>query len=278
MVSGRRKRIMVACVTFETVKITDPIWYYDINKVHLIHFVKEPESESGKIYCEFYDRVVAMIHELDSGIEIVEHHEDVNDNLAMMRTVMSIMEREYRENPNADIFVNTSAGTSQYSSAATLASMMYPPSIPFVVRTKRYTTSGHVRELFYKDGVPVGETSESMPPEALIKYNIPLPDYSSVLGLRILDYRNRNEMPTSGPVMIDLLKKNGLWHMGCISVSEGKSPLGRKEAVYYHRDFVTKWVNSGWAEPDNYSRKYLVTEEGKKILRIFYTDVSLIFE
>ena len=48
--SGRKKRIMVACVTFETSKVVEPALYYEINKAHIIHYVKDPDSESGKIY------------------------------------------------------------------------------------------------------------------------------------------------------------------------------------------------------------------------------------
>ena len=59
--SGRKKRIMVACVTFETSKVVEPALYYEVNKVHIIHYVKDPASESGKVYDSFCNRVKELL-------------------------------------------------------------------------------------------------------------------------------------------------------------------------------------------------------------------------
>ena len=58
--SGRKKRVMIACVTFETVKVTDPVRYYECSKVHIIHYTKET-SDKKTMFSEFYDRVCEMI-------------------------------------------------------------------------------------------------------------------------------------------------------------------------------------------------------------------------
>ena len=91
--SGRKKRIMVACVTFETSKVVEPALYYEVNKVHIIHYVKDPTSESGKVYDSFCKRVVELL-EKDSPlpIEIVDHNERVSDFSTMLRTVLSIIQ------------------------------------------------------------------------------------------------------------------------------------------------------------------------------------------
>ncbi len=83
--SGRKKRIMVACVTFETAKVVEPALYYEINKTHIIHYVKDPTSDSGRIYNSFYQRVCSML-ENARDMEIVVHNERVSDFSVMLRT------------------------------------------------------------------------------------------------------------------------------------------------------------------------------------------------
>ena len=111
MSSGRKRRIMIACVTFETAKITEPIEFYEANRIHLIRYSKDPDDKEI-IYNLFYERVVELVGQMGRDIEIVEHNEVVFDFRTMLRTVLEIIQSENRKEEGCEIYVNVSAGTS----------------------------------------------------------------------------------------------------------------------------------------------------------------------
>ena len=273
MNSGRRDRVMISCVTFETVKITDAIEYYKTTRNHLIHYVKDPTTENGKIYSEFYDRVVQIINENSiESTEIVEHNENVNSFPMMLRTVLKILESEYETANNTDIFINISAGTAEYTSAATLAAMMYPTSIPFSISSKKFTTESIVRDIYYENSVPVGLTSETYAPKAIPKINIPVPDEKLVCGLRVLEELNIEGGSTKGPKVILELKNRGIWFRD-ENTELNKTARAKNDSVYYYRDFVMKWLEKDWIYQDKYTKKYLLTDEGKRIIDTFFVEL-----
>jgi len=59
--TGYRERVMIACVTFETAMVVEPIHSYRVNKAHLIHWDAARATEKDRIYREFYDEVVRRI-------------------------------------------------------------------------------------------------------------------------------------------------------------------------------------------------------------------------
>ena len=133
MPSGRKPRIMIACVTFETVKVAEPVDFYEANKVYLIHY----QSENHPVYGEFYERTEKLIKErCGSRVEIVEVVEKVWKFADMLRTVVGIIEKETSDKSReCQIFVNISAGSPEYTAAAAIGSMMYDddivtPSVP----------------------------------------------------------------------------------------------------------------------------------------------------
>ena len=143
MGSGKKNRIMIACVTFETTKITEPVKFYESNRVHIIHYVKDPHDPKSRVYVDFYEQVCKLI-EVDGSrtVEIVEHNEKVNDFTIMLRTVLNIIREEKDCSEDCDIYVNISSGSSEYAAASAIASMMNPGTIPFSVSTKEYTVQG----------------------------------------------------------------------------------------------------------------------------------------
>jgi len=273
MASGRRERIVISCVTFETVKISDPIKFYEATKVHLIHYVKDASSEDGKIYTEFYRRVCELIKEnATAPVEIIGHTENVNDFTAMLRTVLRIIEEENCSDEPPDIFVNISAGTSEYAAAAAIASMMMPGTIPFSVSTIEYQVKD-VKETFYNDDKPVGLTKSVRSPKVLPKYSMPIPDKNVVLGLSILDHMNKKKLPTKGPDVIRALREKGLWRRECGEIvldNHGKMKITRSDSVYYFRDFIDKWLSNGWVYRDDFKKRYFITDEGRTVLDTFY--------
>lgn len=279
MESGRRERIMISCVTFETVKITDPIKFYDPTKVHLIHYVRDPSSEKGKIYTEFYDRVCEIIKENAAApIEIIEHIEKVNDFTAMLRAVLQIIEKERSNEEPSDIFVNISAGTSEFAAAAAIASMMMPGTIPFSVRTIEYKVK-NVKDTFYENGKPIGQSRSVKDPKCLPKYTMPIPDRNLVLGLRILDDMNTKKRLPKGPDMIKILKEKDLWRRETEEDTsknehDAKAKVTRSDSVYYFRDYISKWLSEDWVYKDEFKKRYFLTDKGKIVLGTFYCELK----
>jgi GTPase Era involved in 16S rRNA processing len=83
MSSGRRERVVLSCVTFETYKIVDPIVHYAATKVHLIHYTDKSDARN-LIYNEFYEQVCRMIKKNLPKAEIVEHESMVFDFTTML--------------------------------------------------------------------------------------------------------------------------------------------------------------------------------------------------
>lgn len=259
MGDGKRDRVVVACVTFDTYKVSDPAIHYEATRVHLIHYIRD-EGEPDNVYARFYDRVVELIRQGRGDIPVIEHRARVTDFSEMLRETYNILRDEYDSNPNADVFVNISAGTSEYAAAAIMSTMMFPSSIPFSVPTERY----HVPTKYYFDGdVPVGLAESVLPPRTVPRYDIEEPDRCLVLGLALLDMLTTTDGAPKGPEVIAALKANHVWF-------RGYDMGGRSDAVYYHRDFVKRWEQLGWVTKDVHAKRYYVTRRGKMIVDTFY--------
>lgn len=273
--SGRKKRIMVACVTFETSKVVEPALYYEINKAHIIHYVKDPDSESGKIYDSFRRRVCERLEsESPREVEIVEHNERVSDFSVMLRTVLSIIQMENSGEEGCEIYVNISSGSPEYAAAATVASMMVSGTIPFSVNTKEYTVStDRIRDVYFVDDQPVGMTKTTYPPRTMPIYAINIPEEHLVRGLRILGHRNEAKLSVTSGRMVEALKEAGLWYRDTESDNPDRKANQRQtEAVYYQRDFISKWLKNGWIVKDDLRNRYVLTESGTTVIGTFYTD------
>ena len=273
--SGRKKRIMVACVTFETSKVVEPALYYEINKAHIIHYVKDPDSESGKIYDSFRRRVCERLEsESPREVEIVEHNERVSDFSVMLRTVLSIIQMENSGEEGCEIYVNISSGSPEYAAAATVASMMVPGTIPFSVNTKEYTVStDRIRDVYFVDDQPVGMTKTTYPPRTMPIYAINIPEEHLVRGLRILGHRNEAKLSVTSGRMVEALKEAGLWYRDTESDDPDRKANQRQtEAVYYQRDFISKWLKNGWIVKDDLRNRYILTESGTTVIGTFYID------
>lgn len=270
--AGRRNRIVISCVTFETVKITEPILYYQATRVHLIHYIKEPNSEKGIIYTEFFDRVCELL--VKDCPDIIEHTANVSDFSAMLKTVFSIIQYESSQQESSDIFINISAGSSEYVAAATIASMMLPGTIPFSVPTDKYTVDENVRDAFYINGKPVGLTKTIWDPKPIPKYTISVPEKHLVEGLKILfEMEKRNHYP-KGSEVIASLKNRGIWYRGETTIDQvaDESRIKRTDSVYYQRDFLSQWIDKGWVKKDKLKKRYVLTEGGRAVVGTFYVE------
>ena len=269
---------MIACVTFETTKVTDPILFYEINRAHIIHYVRDPTSQSNNVYQEFYDRVTEIIEEQSPRkVDIVEHIEKVTDFSLMLKVVLDIIQAEHSavatSGEQCEIYVNISSGGPEYAAAAAIASMMVPGTIPFSVGTKEYTVDADgIRKNYFIGGKPVGLTKTTYDPRQLPSYSIQIPEERLVRGLRLLDERNRDRLSVTSGKMIAALKDAGIWYRNTENSDPNRKSTQRQtEAVYYQRDFIWKWLEKGWVQKDDLNSKYILTDEGRNIIATFYS-------
>lgn len=275
MPSGRKKRIMIACVTFETSKVVNPAIYYEINRMHIIHHVKNPASEEGKIYQAFYDRVVELLGERSPlDVEVVEHSDcSISSFSNMLSTVLSIIRGEMSREEGCEIYVNISSGSSEYTAASVIAAMMVPSAIPFSVGSRDFTVgTERIPDLYYIDGKPVGLTKATYDPRTLPRYVIEMPEEPLVRGLRILDERNNRGLSVTSGRMVEALKRENIWYRNTDSPDAKKSNQRQIEAVYYQRDYIAKWQRNGWIEKAEYPSRYVLTDTGRNIIETFYVD------
>ena len=273
--SGRKRRVMIACVTFETCKVTDPVKYYGCETVHIIHYVKA-SSPKKSVFSDFYDRVCDIIRsENGDSVEIVEHVGSVSDFSRMLSTVLSIIEKEQSEG-DCDIFVNISAGSPEYSAASAIAAMMSENVLPFSVNSREYSvsTDEEIIRAYYRDGKPVGLTSATYDPRKMPKYSIDKPPEHLIRGLRVLKELNDSKKRAKSTDIIPILKERGIWFREN-SVGSGK----QSDTVNFHRDYVSKWLENGWVYKDTLRKRFFLTDEGENMIKTFYVlengDVSM---
>lgn len=274
MSTGKRDRVVISCVTFDTVRVTDPLSKYNPDRIHLIHYCRGGSGDN--VYQEFYETVCDQIHELPNGkgISIVEHNENVTDYNSMFRTVHGIIEYENGLGPT-DIYVNISAGSTDYIAAASMASMMYDNTIPFTVRSKEYTVRGDmIRKCYYSsDGKPLGMTASVEEPRAVSKIRVQRPEKNNVLALRDVKELIEKDADTRASLMIYTLKTKGRWKRKYSEEELSEKRCSRYDLTYFHRDFMDGWISDGWIEKDEYQNKYRVTDKGLQVLSVFYTEM-----
>ncbi len=279
MVSGKKDRVVISCVTFEVAKIVEPVEYYEATRVHLLSTSKE-----GDIYREFLDEVCRRIGEYSKKTQIVKHITNwddggydfnVSDFGSVMREILCIIEGEIQEHGenNVEIYVNISAGTSEYSAASLIASMMFhDQTIPFTVSSNEYSVSGDlIRQVYFRDGVPVGQALSCKPPMALSTYRIDRPDREKVLALGVMK-EQIDKGDSCAAKMMQVLNEKGLFDD--YSKKEYNNKPEQKDIMKYQRNYIDFWLENRWVEKQS-KRKYRITELGEEILSIFGKSYSI---
>ena len=241
--------------------------------------MKDDPEGSSNIYTEFYDETVRRISEstkidLNNIIEVVR---DVTDYSSMLQITHEIIESENKRSVLPDIYVNISAGSSDYVAAASMVSMMYDNVIPFTVKTKKYTVSEErLREYYFsEEGRPIGMAKSVFSPTAIPKIKVPLPEHTLVLSMRVISELIKENNRVRAAKMIFELKKRGLWLRKFDARDMNEKSCPRNDLTYFHRDFMDKWIENKWMIKDEFQNTYHLTAEGKRILDIFYRETDL---
>ncbi len=258
------RRVMICCVTFETVKVTGPIGYVGAERVHILHWGKP-----GTVYADFYDEVVRALKKIGVN-QLVDVNIEVFRFNAILEKLISIMTKE-RDEGN-DVYINISAGTMEFAAAATIASMMVEGVKPFTVHVKEYTIAGDeaIRQAFFIDEKPVGQAKAVFDPVQLPTFPIDMPPRDLVVGLRILRERKEAKKNTKYGEMIKALIDAGVWDY---KPERPKKDPEQAKKMFYSRHFIDGWIKLGWVNgKDGRGKQLEITESGKNVTEVFYRE------
>jgi hypothetical protein len=244
-------RVVISCVTFDTVKIVEPVKYFRADRVYLFH------KADKKPYIDFLDEVRSQLDRLE--IENIEIFSDVNKFDVLMPDIIDILKKETGDGNR--VFMNIEAGSAIFSSAALIASMMYG-AIPFNVGTEKHMIEDY-RSYYDDKGRPVGLARAVREPYLLPGFNLEKPHDKLVKGLKIWNevktkFGNRKlketviRMEKEG-LLEDCMERNKVTHSG---------------QMQFRRKYLLKWIDRGWVSKDE-NNIYVLSTNGKMIVKIF---------
>lgn len=255
---------MIACVATETVRVSEPASYFDVDRIHLIHYYIEGNYDSW-FYRSFYDQTVYLISESLPKTQIVEHIAKVFRFEDMLKAVESIVEEENTSEVEPMIYINVSAGTPEYISAATMISMMHENTEPVSVGSAEYLHKdvNELKAIYFDGETPVGLIRSTKEPKTIQQFKLDAPKRRLVIGLRILDRRINNDESVLSKDLVKEFKDVGIWERSAES----------NDQVYYNRDFIDKWLDLGWVKrhPEMH-KKLIVTDFGRFVINTFYLE------
>jgi len=248
-------RVLIDCVTFETVKITEPAKHFRADKVYLFHKAyKEP-------YSKFLEKVENDFEK--NGIECISRKENINKFPDIMSELLQLIDEE--KSKGNQVYVNVSAGPHVFCSAALIACMMKGGN-PYYVPTDKYTVDeDQIEDVYFKEGEPVGLAEEVRKPKEILCFNIPTPDEKLIKGLQVWrDEKDRSGLMTTSNIIKKLAKEDLMEDI----YEENRDKVSQKATMKYRRNFLEKWLDKGWLKKKDRGN-YELTEDGERTVKVF---------
>lgn len=245
-------RILISCVTFETVKIVKPIEFFRADKAYLLHqAVKQP-------YIDFINEVKRQLVERNVEYECIEV--EVNKFDAVIKELISIIRKEKKD--GNCVYVNIGAGSSIYSSASLMACLM-EGGIPFNVGVKLHMVKD--TKPYYEGSKPVGIAKEVYDPIILPGFKLQRPPEKLVMGMKLWNEIHGNKGRGALKEVISKIQEHGL----LIDCLDERGKVTHRGQMRFIRKFRNKWIKMGWMEKDDDDGAFRLSEYGEMILRIF---------
>jgi hypothetical protein len=242
-------RVVVACVTFETVMVVEPVKHYKADRVYLLHQArKEP-------YTDFLNEVEAQLEPVVK--DRIKREIKINNSRAVMKEVLGIIRNEKAEGNH--VYVNVAAGPNVFAAAALIACMM-EGAVAFNVWTEKYTVDP---KRFYVDGRPVGMSKKVMEPIEVPMFEIKAPRPELVAGLRAWARMSEQRGLMSTANIIKKLEGENL----ISGVCDDRKRVTQAGVMKYRRNFLEQWLRRRWLVKDGKTMR--LTEEGKGVLEMF---------
>ncbi|MEA3559393.1 MAG: DUF6293 family protein [Candidatus Thermoplasmatota archaeon] len=244
-------RVVISCVTFETVKIVEPIKHFKADRAYLLHrAVKQP-------YVDFLNDVKRQLE--TERIEQIPVEVNINDFQEVLKILIDILERENREGNH--VYVNIEAGSAIYSSASLLASLM-ENGIPFNVGTREQMIKD--TKIYYENERPVGMAKKVHDPFILPEFKLQRPNEKLVEGLKIWIEINKDNRRTRLSETIMELQGKGILE-DCL---DDRGKVTHRGQMSFIRKLREKWIKKGWMRK-NEDNTFSITSYGRSITSIF---------
>jgi len=250
MASCQNLRVVVSCVTFETVMIVKPVQYYRADRAYLLH------RASKAPYADFLREVEAQLKPIVP--ECVSRELNINNFRTVMKEVVGIIRKE--KGLGNHVYVNIGAGPNMFAAAALIACMM-EGAVAFNVGTRDYTIKDP--KAYYIGDRPVGITKEVYDPYPFPAFEIKAPKSELVRGLKAWARLSEQRMLMSTQNIIKKLEREGL----ISEVYDEKERVTQAGVMKYRRNFLEQWLRNGWLQKDG--KTHQLTEKGKSVLEIF---------
>jgi len=257
--SGKKTTTVISCTTFETIKVSDPIVYYEADRAHIIYMSKEGDERKG-FFEGLVDDIVNQVRS-KRDVEIITHNAVVYRYSDMLRLVNSIIKSEREEFGRfVDIYVNISSGSSEYAAAAMCACMMDPHAIPFTVRVKEHNVPVEKYRELIGEGAPFGDAKSVYTPRMVETFSIQPPQEELVKYLAFI--ASLEDKAYTNTSVMKLMEKAGLWKYN----DDGKGK--NSGSMQFRRTVLEPLEENGWIEKPTKNR-WDITVSGKAILDIF---------
>ncbi|MBE6518257.1 MAG: hypothetical protein E7Z70_01765 [Thermoplasmata archaeon] len=271
IISGRKERIVIACVMMDVPMVVEPALYYQADTVHLIHFDRNHRDDSSKIYIDFFKEARRQLYDR-SEAEVEEHNANVYDFHTMMRTILEIIAEDRRRTGGImDVYVNISSGTTEYSAAAMLVCMQNKSLTAFTVRTDVYTLGrDRIMELLYKDGKPLGFSTKVEEPRMVVTFDPDKQDAQLVACLGVLKQEQSRKRNVYASDIINGLKIIGAWNYEP-DRKRGRTSDEQKELMHLKRAYLEPMMKKGWIVKNELMKgRWDITPEGEAIIDIYH--------
>ena len=263
--------IMIACVTTETVMVSEPVGFYRPSEVHLFRYTRDPGTAKAKLYDDHYREARRQIRACSPETEIIEHSEDpIYDFRSMARCLESLNQGFLKEHPECTVLANISSGPSEFTAALEFLATLNPNVRKFKVATKEYALDeSEFSGIYYVDGRPTGLSRSVYPPREIESVHLGKPDEILVKSLRIYSGMiDRGVEPTTRR-MVEALKSRGLWVYKPLNV-DWRCPQEYREKANFDRRYRAMWKAMGWIDANDRKKCHRLTEQGKAVIEMFY--------
>ena len=269
--TGKKERIVIACIMFDVPMTVEPAVYYGADRVHLIRSSKNHRGSGGSMYTQFFKEAKGQIKERTDA-DVVEHDANVYDFHAMMRTLLEILNAEKERTKGVmDVYVNISSGSTEYSAAAMLVCMQTKELTAFTVRTDEYMLSNEdVNRLLFKDGKPVGFSASVEEPKRVVTFDPDKKDADLVACLGVLKEIKSRKRNIYFLDVINELKIIGAWNYEPKKKNYKTDDL-QNERMHFKRAYLEPMIKKGWVkESDVVKDRWEITPEGEAIIEVYH--------
>ena len=269
--SGRKERIVIECIMMDVPMVVEPAVHYEADTVHLIHYSRNHRENISEMYGRFFEEARRQIRER-SEAQVMEHDANVYDFHAMMRTVLEIVSSDRKRTGGImDVYVNISAGSTEYSAAAMLVCMQNKTLTAFTVRTDEYMIRNEdIERLLYRDGRPVGFSATVEEPEMVVTFDPDRQDAQLVACLGVLKEVQSRKRNVYFSDLINGLKVLGAWNYEP-DRRRGKTDDEQKELMHLKRAYMEPMVKKGWVVKNELVKgRWDITPEGEAIIEVYH--------